>query len=45
MKINSAIQAAIDLTAGAAGNVGENLIAQNFLGTVSVPLTTVKAVS
>lgn len=30
MRINSAIQAAIDLTAGAAGNAGENLIAQNF---------------
>lgn len=30
MRINSALQAAIDLTAGAAGNAGENLIAQNL---------------
>jgi len=40
MRINSAIQAAIDLTAGAAGNAGENFIAQNFRGTVLVALTT-----
>lgn len=45
MRINSAIQAAIDLTAGAAGNAGENLIAQNFWETVLMPLRNIKAVS